>query len=569
MSRFADQPVRVSLGGDPMAVNAGENDKQPDGEESRSSDIFGELDSRLSDAEGAGDDAIDTQSLKRRNAITETLLAVSTSINSTLNMEQLLEKIVDAVVAITGCKNGYLMLAEKEGKLSVALARSREGKAMPHKDFDASLSVIEKAASTGAPQLVSDAQEEEDLRDKKSIVDLRIRTVISIPLSFEGRLVGVIYADSDTISESFSRSDLPILNAFGAQAAVAIENARSRGELEKIKSSLEKQNVSLRQQLSEKYEFPGIIGRSAAMQSVFEVVTKVAPLSTTVLMQGETGTGKDVIAKAIHYNSNRKGRAMVSVNCGALPKEILESELFGYKKGSFTGAEGDRAGLFEAADKSTLFLDEIGEMPTDLQVKLLRALQDGEVRRVGDDRPISVDVRVIAATNRELVKAVEEGRFRKDLYYRLNVVPIFLPALRERQEDILPLADFFLDKFSKQMDRQKPVLTRSAKEMLLTHGWTGNVRELENAMERALALTEGKDTIDVDQFEHLVDKRSLSAAPDKEAPLRAMQQLWEKQFLRKMLVRNSWNVSRTAVVLKISRQQLHNKIKKHSLGPEI
>jgi transcriptional regulator with PAS, ATPase and Fis domain len=144
-----------------------------------------------------------------------------------------------------------------------------------------------------------------------------------------------------------------------------------------------------------------------------------------------------------------------------------------------------------------------------------------------------------------------------------------LPALRERQEDILPLADFFLDKFSKQMDRQKPVLTRSAKEMLLTHGWTGNVRELGNAMERALALTEGKDTIDVDQFEHLVDKRSLSAAPDKEAPLRAMQQLWEKQFLRKMLVRNSWNVSRTAVVLKISRQQLHNKIKKHSLGPEI
>jgi Nif-specific regulatory protein len=561
--------VRVSLGGDPMAMNAGESNEQPDGEESRSSDIFGELDSRLNGAEGAGDDALDTQNLKRRYAITETLLAVSTSINSTLNMEQLLEKIVDAVVTITGCKNGYLMLAEKEGNLSVALARSRDGKAMPHKDFDASLSVIEKAASTGEPQLVSDAQKEEDLRDKKSIVDHSIRTVISIPLSFEDRLVGVIYADSDTISESFSRSDLPILNAFGAQAAVAIENARSRGELEKIKSSLEKQNVSLRQQLSEKYEFPGIVGRSPAMQSVFEVVTKVAPLSTTVLMQGETGTGKDVIAKAIHYNSNRRGRAMVSINCGALPKEILESELFGYKKASFTGAEEDRAGLFEAADKSTLFLDEIGEMPVDLQVKLLRALQEGEIRRVGDDRPISVDVRVIAATNRELAKAVEEGRFRSDLYYRLNVVPIFLPALRERHEDILPLADFFLDKFSKRMDRHKPVLTRSAKEMLLTHGWKGNVRELENAIERALALSEGKDTIDVDQFEHLIDRKSLSAAPDKEAPLKAMQQLWEKQFLRKMLVRNSWNVSRTAVVLKISRQQLHNKIKKHSLGPEI
>ncbi len=550
-----------------MAEN--KDKEQPDGKEPRSPDIFGELDSRLSDMVGAGGDGVDTQDLKRRYAIIETLLSVSTSINSTLNMEQLLERIVDAVVNITGCKNGYLMLAEKKGGLSVALARSSGGKAMAHKGFDVSLSVIEKAASTGEPQLVSDAQEEEDLKDKRSIIDLRIRTVISIPLMFEGKLVGVIYADSDAISETFSRSDLPILNAFGAQAAVAIENARSRGELEKIKTSLEKQNVSLRQQLSEKYEFPGIIGRSPAMQAVFAVVTKVAPLSTTILMQGETGTGKDVIAKAIHYNSNRKGRAMVSVNCGALPKAILESELFGYKKASFTGAEEDRGGLFEAADKSTLFLDEIGDMPTDLQVKLLRALQDGEVRRVGDNRPIRVDVRVIAATNRELQKAVEEGRFRHDLYYRLNVVPIFLPPLRERQEDILPLADFFLDKFSKEMDRHKPVLTRSAKEMLLTHGWTGNVRELENAIERALALSEGKDTIDVDQFEHLIDRKSLSAAPDKEAPFKAMQQMWEKQFLRKMLVRNSWNVSRTAVVLKISRQQLHNKIKKHSLGPEI
>ncbi len=552
-----------------MAENAGKSKEQPDGEESRSSDIFDELDSRLSDVEGAGDDGLNTRDLKRRYAITETLLAVSTSINSTLNMEQLLEKIVDAVVDITGCKNGYLMLAEKEGSLSVALARSSEGKAMPHKDFDVSLSVVEKAASTGEPQLVSDAQEEEDLKDKKSIVDLSIRTVISIPLMFEGKLVGVIYADSDTISESFSRSDLPILNAFGAQAAVAIENARSRGELEKIRSSLEKQNVSLRQQLSEKYEFSGIIGRSPAMQSVFEIVTKVAPVSTTVLIQGETGTGKEVIAKAIHYNSERKGRVMVSVNCGALPKNILESELFGYRKAAFTGAEGDRAGLFEAAHRSTLFLDEIGEMPIELQVKLLRALQDGEIRRVGDDRSISVDVRVIAATNRELAKAVEEGRFRNDLFYRLNVVPIFLPPLRDRHEDILPLAEFFLDRFSKQMDRQKPLLTRSAKEMLLTHGWVGNVRELENAIERALALGEGEDTIDVDQFKHLIDKKSLSEAPDKEAPLKAMQQLWEKQFLRKMLVRNSWNVSRTAVALKISRQQLHNKIKRHSLGPEI
>jgi len=549
-----------------MLENPDERSEQAGDQTPSSADIFSELDSQLSGVDDAG---VSLEDLKRRYSIIQTLLNVSTTISSTLNLEQLLEKIVDAVITITGCKRGYLMLAEKKNNLSVALARSKDGESMPHGDFDVSLSVIKKAASTGEPQLVGDAQAEDDLKDKRSIVDLHIRTVISLPLTFEGSLVGVIYADNDTISESFSAADLPILNAFGSQAAMAIENARSRGELEKIRTSLERQNVSLRQQLAEKYEFPGIIGRSPAMQGVFEIVTKVAPLSTTVLIQGETGTGKEVIAKAIHYNSARKGRAMVSINCGALPKHILESELFGYRKGAFTGADTDRGGLFEAANQGTLFLDEIGEMPVELQVKLLRVLQEGEVRRVGDDRPIKVDVRVIAATNRDLAKEVGEGKFRNDLFYRLNVVPMFLPPLRDRQEDVLPLSEFFLERYSRRMDKAKPILTRPAKEMLLTHSWVGNVRELENAMERALALGEGKDAIDVDQFEHLIDTKSFSEAPATDAPLKSMAQIWEKQFIRKMLVRNSWNVSKTASVLKISRQQLHNKIKKHSLSPEI
>lgn len=531
------------------------------------SDIFDELDSQL--AEVRRRDATSDADLERRNSILQTLLTVSTAISSTLKLEVLLEKVVDAVVRITGCKHGYLMLAESDGQLSVALARSADGKTMPHRNFDVSLSVVKKAASTGEAQLVSDAREEADLKHKQSIVDFRIRTVISIPLKFEGELVGVIYADSDAISETFTSSDLPILNAFGAQAAVAIDNARNHGELESIKNSLERQNVSLRQQLAEKYKFGGIIGRSPAMQGVFEVITKVAPLATTVLIQGETGTGKELIAKAIHYNSTRKGAPMVSINCGALPKHILESELFGYRKGAFTGAETDRAGLFEAANGGTLFLDEIGDMPIELQVKLLRALQEGEVRRVGDDRPITVNVRVIAATNRDLAQQVDEGRFRNDLFYRLNVVPILLPPLRDRQEDVLPLAEFFLERYSKRMEKSKPLLTRSAKEMLLTHSWTGNVRELENAIERALALGEGRDSIDVDQFEHLINRHKLADMPEVDAPLKSMAQNWEKQFIRKMLVKNSWNVSKTASVLKISRQQLHNKIKKHSLSPEI
>jgi transcriptional regulator with GAF, ATPase, and Fis domain len=532
-------------------------------------DMFEKLDSEVGNAAARVADSDSVHDLKRRYSIIESLLSVSTSISSALNWGRLLEEVVDAVVRITGCKSGYLLLTNGNDELSVALARTGKGKPMPHQHFDVSSSVIKKAASTGEPQLISDAQREDDLKNQRSIVDLKIRTVICIPLKFEGRLVGVIYADSDAISESFHRSDMGILKAFGAQAAVAIENARSRGELERVRKSLEKQNVSLRRQLAERYEFSGIIGRGPGMQSVFDIITKVAPLSTTVLIQGETGTGKELIAKAIHFNSGRKDHAMVSVNCGALPKPLLESELFGYRKGAFTGADEDRAGLFEAAHGGTLFLDEIGEMPLETQVKLLRALQEGEIRRVGDDRPIKVNVRVIAATNRDLAQEVEKATFRSDLYYRLNVVPIFLPPLRDRQDDVLALADFFLDRYSTRMNRPKPGLTRAAKEMLLTHQWLGNVRELENAIERALALGEGKDTIDVDQFEHLAGRQAVSQLPDDDACLRSMALVWEKQFIKKMLVRNSWNVSKTASLLKISRQQLHNKIKKHNLSPEI
>jgi Nif-specific regulatory protein len=542
-------------------------DDKPGKDEDHSSDIFDELDAEIEASEP--DDKGSTKDLQRSLTIMESLLNVSASINSTTHLEQLLQKIVDSVVGITACSRGYLMLAEADGNLSVALARGGAGEAASTKHFDVSLSVIRRAAATGEPQYVTNAQEEDELREQRSIVDFDIRTVFCIPLKYEDTLVGVIYADSDTITEKMSRSDLSVLNAFEAQAAVAIENARHRGELEQSRRSLEQQNVDLRTQLAERYHFSGIIGRGEGMQEVFGVITKVAPLSTTVLIQGETGTGKELIARAIHYNSERKGKVMVSINCGALPKHILESELFGYRKGAFTGAEEDRAGLFEAANGSTLFLDEIGEMPVELQVKLLRALQEGEIRRLGEERPIKVDVRIVAATNRDLAQEVENGNFRNDLFYRLNVVPITLPPLRDRQEDVLPLAEFFVERFSKKMGKRKPLLTRRAKELLLNHSWIGNVRELENAIERSLALGEAGDAIDIEQFEHLIDRKSAAGEDLAHAPLKSVIMQWEKEYIRKMLIRNSWNVSRTATTLQISRQQLHNKIKKHSLHPEI
>jgi Nif-specific regulatory protein len=429
--------------------------------------------------------------------------------------------------------------------------------------------VVRRVAESGEPLFISNVGEEDDLKDQRSIVDLNIMTVICIPLRFEDTLVGVIYSDSDAISERFAPSDLAIMNAFGAQAAVAINNAKRHGELETATRSLEKQNVSLREELAGKYEFSGMVGRSHAMQQIFDLIRKVAPLSTTVLIQGETGTGKELIAKAIHYNGTRRKKPIVSINCGALPREILESELFGYRKGAFTGADQDRAGLFEAASGGTIFLDEIGEMPMDLQVKLLRVLQDGEVRRVGEDSSRSVDVRVISATNRDLASEVEAGNFRRDLFYRLNVVPIHVSPLRERQEDILPLAEFFLAKFSEEMKKPRPGLARAAKELLLRHQWLGNVRELENAIERALALAEGNDILDAAQFEHLGKRLAFGHDAEAEGPLRSMLFSWEREIIQRTLIANSWNISKAAVALKISRQQLHAKIKKYKLAPII
>jgi Nif-specific regulatory protein len=538
----------------------------------QASKVFDEIDESIRAAGGGArrGEPPRTRDVERRLKIMETLLDVSASINSMLNLDSVLREIVDAVVQITGGKRGLLMLKdEKTGALVAVLGRSKDGRDTPRESFDMSLSVVRKVADSGEPLFITNVGEEEDLRDQRSIVDLRIMTVICIPLQFGGKLVGVIYSDSDTVSERFSKSDLSILNAFGAQAAVAIENAKRHGELETIKEALESQNVVLREELSARYEFSGMVGRSPAMQRIFEVIRKVAPLSTTVLIQGETGTGKELIAKAIHYNGVRRARPIVSINCGALPRDILESELFGYRKGAFTGAEQDRAGLFEAANGGTIFLDEIGDMSVDLQVKLLRVLQEGEVRRLGEEFSRSVDVRVVSATNRDLASEVEKGNFRRDLFYRLNVVPIDVPPLRERQEDILPLVEFFLGKFSEEMKKPKPALSREAKELLLQHDWKGNVRELENAIERALALAEGRSELTPAQFDQLAKTPRFGEYAEGEDSLKSKLQDWEREIIQKMLIIHSWNISQTAAALKISRQQLHSKIRRLKISPII
>jgi transcriptional regulator with PAS, ATPase and Fis domain len=298
------------------------------------------------------------------------------------------------------------------------------------------------------------------------------------------------------------------------------------------------------------------------MLRVIELLEKVIPTQVSVLVQGETGTGKELIARAIHMNGPRRDHNFVAVNCGALPENLLESELFGYKKGAFTGASEDRIGLFEAADGGTLFLDEVGEMPAALQVKLLRVLQDNQIRRVGDTVSRKVDVRLIAATNRDLRAEVDGGRFRQDLFYRLNVVPILLPPLRERGDDILLLAQHFLEQFAKQQGKEVRGLSSEARELLLRHPWPGNVRELENAMARAVALAD-KDTV-------LEPPLFGLGAPvvrrwDGQHTLRETLDAVEADTIREALRQCDSNVSRAARALGVSRQHLHNRMNAHGI----
>ncbi|MCP3959755.1 MAG: sigma-54-dependent Fis family transcriptional regulator [bacterium] len=280
------------------------------------------------------------------------------------------------------------------------------------------------------------------------------------------------------------------------------------GALEK--EGLEEENVYLRGELERKYQFSNIIGRSPRMQEVFSLIERVARTMSTVLVSGESGTGKELIARAIHYSGPRSTQHFLSINCGAMPENLLESELFGHERGAFTGAVREKKGLFQEADQGTLFLDEIGEMTQPMQVKLLRVLQDKRIRRVGGNREESVDVRIIAATNRDLQESIAEGEFREDLYYRINVIPISLPPLRERQEDIAPLVDFFIEKYSEEMGMAPRAISKEALDLLENYEWPGNVRELENTIERALALATD-DALTIADLPHQI--RTIGGRP--------------------------------------------------------
>lgn len=475
---------------------------------------------------------------------------IGQAINSISQKKPLLEKVMDIAVEAIRAERGFLVLkSENEGSLSLEIARNMDEK---QADLIAkpSTSVVNTVLQENNPLLLHNALKDPRFSGHESIIFQQITSVACVPLLLKGEPIGVIYLDSTRDRQQFNESTIAFLQAFANQAALAIENAR-------LIENLQVENQILQTELKRTYGFPEIIGNSTKMQAVFDIMQKILGSDISVLLQGESGTGKELVARAIHYNGHRSKKPFVAQFCGNLSEHLLESELFGHKKGSFTGAIQDKQGLFEVADGGTFFLDEIADISPTIQAKLLRVLQEGIFRRVGDTEDRKVDVRIISATNKDLRSEVHKGNFREDLFYRLNVITVTMPPLRERRSDIPLLIQHFLKRIAENT-KQKPKRIHSiAMKALTAYDWPGNVRELQNTIERAVVLS-GDNIITLDDL--LIPEAESSAL----SPKTLKEQ--EREIVLKTLQECEGNKTRTADVLGVSLRWLHYKLNEWNIS---
>lgn len=508
------------------------------------------------------------------------LLEVNKRMTSEHRLSALLEFIMDSVIEITGAERGFLILTSKKQKDSgfkINVARNMDQESVQKAAFKISRTLVDKVLESGKPILTTDAGADPRLKEAKSVQGLKLKSLLCVPLLNRKNSIGAIYVENRFQSGAFTPDHVEILAAFADQAAIAIVNARlyeenfsKSQEISRLNERLEvmvaRKSVELeevtealsrkQESLELKYNYESIIGRSKPIQAVLQVLDRITDRDISVLVTGESGTGKELIARALHYNSARKQKEFMAINCSAIPAHLLESELFGHVKGAFTGADRDKKGLFETAEGGTVFLDEIGDMPLEMQSKLLRVLQEREVRPVGSNRKIPINVRVVSATNRDLRAACASKKFREDLYYRLNAVELHLPPLRERKEDIPLLANHLLEKLS---PNQSVKLTPAALNLLLHYDWPGNIRELVNELERAVSLSDSSIEADVLSEKILMLPRG-EAGEEKSGGIRQGRGQYEKSVILKTLKDVKGNKSRAAKILGISRVALYQKI---------
>jgi transcriptional regulator with GAF, ATPase, and Fis domain len=513
--------------------------------------------------------------IERDTARLRSLYEAQKRIGDAADLAEVLASICDAALSlVSGATHVTVVLrdeSEDDGPGAAAyvpiLTRTREPRSPSARPIPVSRSVFRRVIAERAAVLVIDAPQE---IQSDSLMGAQIRSALAVPLWKGDDILGVLQVDNRLSAGVFSSADLDLCAVLAHHASLAVANARLLQRLGAAEERLKKENTFLKTREESRRVGKGrqeIIGQSSAMRAVHDKLAKVADTRVTVLVEGETGVGKELIAAALHYGSRRRAQLFVTQNCAAIPEHLLESELFGHRRGSFTGAHEDKKGLFEIADGGTLFLDEVTELPAALQSKLLRVLQEGEIRPVGATHERRVNVRIVAATNRDLQKAVAEGRLREDLYYRLEAFPIRVPPLRERREDIGPIAEHWLGRYGAELGKTIAGFSQQAMELLEAYDWPGNVRELQNEVQRLVIQSEGADFVTPEMLSPRV--RRIEGVVDRVRPtrgtLKEMLDQVERWLLIEALREHDNNKTATAKTLGITREGLHKKLRSFGL----
>jgi transcriptional regulator with GAF, ATPase, and Fis domain len=493
--------------------------------------------------------------------------------------------ILDSAVEFTGAERGLLLLPAGRGRLEIASARDFYEGSIPEEHMEFSTSIARQVQASGRPVITVSAMEDERFDQARSVHELKLQSILCLPIKGRRSILGVLYLENRLRSGKFSESDRDLLAAFSDLLAIAMETARllaesreQRAELERLTDArtqmLERRTRELdearrdlraaKTRLAGKSIFRGLVGSTPGMRRIFSLIERVGESDVPVVITGASGTGKEMVARAIHAGEARRRGPFVAVNCGAVPAELLESELFGHVRGAFTGAVRDKKGVFATASGGSLLLDEVGDMPSKMQLDLLRVLQEGVVRPVGSESEQPVDVRVIAASQRPLEQLVAEDRFREDLYYRLRVVDVRLPPLGERRDDIPLLIDHFLSAFALRFGTERKSVSRRAVRMLMEHPWPGNVRQLEHALLNAWVLSDDR-VLDTGDFE------SLSGGVPEVAPAGSAEtstssiEEEERRTILGALKEARWNKTEAARRLGIPRRTFYRRLRKFGL----
>ena len=459
----------------------------------------------------------------------------------------LLEGMMDAVIELTRADKGFLILAHGED-LDIRVARNVAQETIKGAIEQVSDSIIAKVVRRKEALIVSDALSHAEFKSAHSVINLQLSSVMCAPLVHKGELIGVIYVGNENIANLFEQRHLDLLKVFASQASLILANALLVNDLKIDRDELSQRLEDMR--------FGSIIGSCNAMREIFTHVEKVAAAQVTVLILGETGTGKELIATEIHNRSPRRNGPFVTINCGAIPQDLLESELFGHVRGAFTGAQSTREGKFQAAHGGTIFLDEIGEMPLNLQVKLLRVLQERTITKVGATKSEAVDIRIVAATNVNIEKAVAQGTFREDLYYRLNVVQLKLPPLRQRGNDVILIARYLITKICEELSLPRKELSPEAAQALTRFEWPGNIRQLENRLKKAIVLSDSDILTphDLDLSVEVLQNQALTLADAKER--------FAFNYIMEALERHGGNRTQTAKELGVDPRTIFRYLEK-------